>query len=204
MPEPSGAGSMRSPIVARNGFESAWRISTASPATVGRSTQIVVVSRKPTSRPKSLSERRLDDLLLHLAVERHGDLLTRVVLAHVDQRVLLGELRERDAEPCPVVGAAGNDHRLERGRREVMPRSRPFGSRRSCRRSGSRRDPRASRSLRRRPIRAARPNRRRRRQIAVTLSSAVQAERDAGLASAPSPRTCGRRRSSRRRRPARS
>ena len=41
-------------------------------------------------------ERRLDDLLLHLAVERDIDLLAAVVLADVDQRVLLGKLRERD------------------------------------------------------------------------------------------------------------
>ena len=37
MPEPVGAGSMRSPIVARNGFDSACRISIASPVPMGRS-----------------------------------------------------------------------------------------------------------------------------------------------------------------------
>ena len=42
-------------------------------------------------------ERRLDDLLLDVAVERDGDLAARVVLPDVDQRILLGELRERDA-----------------------------------------------------------------------------------------------------------
>ncbi len=46
---------MRSPIVARNGFDSALRISTASPVPIGRSMQIVVVSRNVTSRPKSLA-----------------------------------------------------------------------------------------------------------------------------------------------------
>ena len=47
-------------------------------------------------------ERRLDHLLLHLAVERDGQLLPEVVLAHVDQRVLLGELRRarRAARAC--------------------------------------------------------------------------------------------------------
>ena len=48
-------------------------------------------------------QRRLDDLLLDLAVERDRELLTRVVLPDVDQRVLLGELRERDAEPRAVI-----------------------------------------------------------------------------------------------------
>ena len=49
-------------------------------------------------------QRRLDDLLLDLAVERDRELLADVVLPDVDQRVLLGELGERDAEPRSVVG----------------------------------------------------------------------------------------------------
>ena len=52
-------------------------------------------------------QRRLDDLLLDLAVERDGDLLADVVLPDVDQRVLLGELGERDAERALVVGSRG-------------------------------------------------------------------------------------------------
>ncbi len=43
-------------------------------------------------------ERRLDDLLLDLAVQRDGDLVAVLVLADVDERVLLGELGEGRAE----------------------------------------------------------------------------------------------------------
>ena len=52
-------------------------------------------------------QRRLDHLLLDLAVERDGELLAVVVLADVDQRVLLGELRERDAERPWSSGSRG-------------------------------------------------------------------------------------------------
>ena len=107
MPEPAGAGSTRSPIVARNGFDSACRISTASPVPSGRSTQIVVVSRKRDVEAEVARQRRLDDLLLDLAVERDGDLLAGVVLPDVDQRVLLGELGERDAERPLSSGLRG-------------------------------------------------------------------------------------------------
>ena len=72
-------------------------------------------------------QRRLDDLLLHLAVERDGDLLPDVVLPHVDQRVLLGELGERHVERAPVGPAAGDDDRLEGRRGEVVLRPAPFG-----------------------------------------------------------------------------
>ena len=89
---PSGAGSTRSPTVARNGFG-------ALPMQLDR--------RAGADRPLDadrgrlaeldvdavlVGERRLDDLLLHLAVERHRQLRRDVVLAQVDQRVLLGEL----------------------------------------------------------------------------------------------------------------
>ena len=50
-PEPGAAGSRRSPRSAWNGFVGVLRISTASPLPVGRSTQIVVVSRNATARP---------------------------------------------------------------------------------------------------------------------------------------------------------
>ena len=66
-------------------------------------------------------QRRLDDLLLHLAVERDRDLLGVVVLPDVDQRVLLGELRERDAERVRLVRVERRDDRLQRWRCEVMP-----------------------------------------------------------------------------------
>ena len=70
--------------------------------------------------PVLVGERRLDHLPLHLAVERHRDLTSRVVLADVDQRVLLGELRERDPQPLPVGGIGRRDDRLEGRRREVV------------------------------------------------------------------------------------
>src|SRR5205823_2455007 len=71
-------------------------------------------------------ERRLDDLFLHLAVERDRDLLASVVLPDVDQRILLGELRQGDAKSCAIVAIAGDDDRLERRRREVMSRRAGF------------------------------------------------------------------------------
>jgi hypothetical protein len=52
-PEPAGVGSMRRPTVARNGLGGLRSRSTAAPVPTGRSMRMVVVSRKPTSRPKS-------------------------------------------------------------------------------------------------------------------------------------------------------
>ena len=52
-PESTGAGSTRRPIVARKRFVSVSPISNASPRPSRRSTQIVVVSSKPTSSPYS-------------------------------------------------------------------------------------------------------------------------------------------------------
>src|SRR5205085_7941642 len=63
----------------------------------------------------------LDYFLLDLAVERDRDLLAGVVLADVDQWVLLGELRERDAEGTAVVLVAGDDHRFQGWWRDVVP-----------------------------------------------------------------------------------
>ena len=107
---PTGAGSTRSPTVARNGLGSLPMISTAAPVPTGRSMQIVVVSRNVDVDAEVVGQRRLDDLLLHLAVERHGDLLPDVVLPQVDQRVLLGELGERGVQRA-LVGRAGRARR---------------------------------------------------------------------------------------------
>ena len=52
-PLPTGAGSTRSPTVARNGLPSVAMISNAAPLPAGRSMQIVVDSRNVTSTPKS-------------------------------------------------------------------------------------------------------------------------------------------------------
>src|SRR5439155_6394513 len=71
-------------------------------------------------------QRRLDDFFLHLAIQRDEQLLTNVVLPHVDQRVLLGQLGEGNAERPSVGRTPRHDHRLERRRREVV-----FASRRA-------------------------------------------------------------------------
>ena len=63
-------------------------------------------------------QRCLDNLLLHLTVERDGDFLANIVLPQVDQRVLLGELGERDVQRTSVSGAAGNDDGFQRRRGE--------------------------------------------------------------------------------------
>ena len=101
IPEPGGDGSTRNPIVALNGFVSACRISTASPV----ADRALDVDRRRLAESDVeavvVCERGLDDLFLDLAVERDGQLLARIVLPNVDQRVLLGELRERDAKLLP-------------------------------------------------------------------------------------------------------
>ena len=105
-----GAGSTRRPIAARNGLASLPIISTASPTPTGRSTQIVVRLPERDVDAELVGQRGLDDLLLHLAVERDGDLLAHVVLPQVDQRVLLGELGERGVQRA-VGRAAGTARR---------------------------------------------------------------------------------------------
>src|SRR5205823_5128810 len=65
-------------------------------------------------------ERRLDDLRLHLAVERDRDLAVALLLADVDQRILLRQLRERDAEAGGVDRAARHGDRFERRRWELV------------------------------------------------------------------------------------
>ena len=119
-PLPIGAGSTRSPTVARNGLGASSMISTAAPVPTGRSTQIVVVSRNSTSMPNSCASVCLDDLLLHLAVERDEHLLPDVVLPEVDQRVLLGELGQGAVQRARSAAVSRHDDRLQRRRREVV------------------------------------------------------------------------------------
>jgi len=59
-------------------------------------------------------------LLLDLAVQGDVDLLADVVLADVDERVLLGDLGYRDMKPRLVTRIAGHDRGLQRRRRELM------------------------------------------------------------------------------------
>ena len=64
-------------------------------------------------------ERRLDDLLLDLAVERDGDLVPVVVLADVDERILLGELAEGRPQAAGLLGSQREHDGLERRPREA-------------------------------------------------------------------------------------
>src|SRR5688572_6390254 len=61
-----------------------------------------------------------DDLFLHLTVERNEYFLPAVVLPHVDQRVLLGELGERHMQRAFVGGTSGNDDRFQCRRVEIV------------------------------------------------------------------------------------
>src|SRR5215218_3539197 len=71
-------------------------------------------------------QRRSDDLFLHLTVERDVQFLAYVVLSQVDQRVLLGELGERDVQRALISGSAGNDNRFKSRRGEMVAfRGRP-------------------------------------------------------------------------------
>src|SRR5215203_4069183 len=71
-------------------------------------------------------QRRSDDLFLHLTVERDVQFLAYVVLSQVDQRVLLGELGERDVQRALVGGATGSDDRFQGWRGEMVAlRGRP-------------------------------------------------------------------------------
>ena len=69
-------------------------------------------------------ERRLDHFLLNLAVQRDGVLVQDLVLLDVDQRVLLGELRQRCAEPRAIVRIACHDDGFQGRRRELRALSR--------------------------------------------------------------------------------
>src|SRR6185437_12940065 len=69
-----------------------------------------------------VGQRGLHDLLLHLAVQGDVQLLADVVLAQVDQRVLLGELAEGGLQPAALPRRRNHD-RLQRRRREVLGRS---------------------------------------------------------------------------------
>ena len=142
-------------------------------------------------------QRRLDDLLLHLAVER-DEISCRTSSC---RRLISGSCSASCASAtcsAPVVGRpAGNDDRLQCRRREVVTLATVGVRRRSCRRSGPRRDPRAFRSRprsRREPRGTAEP--RSKTLIAVTFVLAVRPTAHAIARCGPFPRTSARRRSS--------
>ena len=76
----------------------------------------------PEGRPYSVvrGQGGVDDLFLHLAVEREVDFLPPVVLADVDERVLFGQVGQRRVQPRLVARIAGHDSGLQRRRREVV------------------------------------------------------------------------------------
>lgn len=61
----------------------------------------------------------MDDLFLDLAIERHRDLLTQGIPAHVDQRILLGHLSQRAEQPGPVGRLLDDHHHRQRRRRKL-------------------------------------------------------------------------------------
>ena len=70
-------------------------------------------------------ERRLDDLLLDLAVQRDPDLRAMVVLPNIDQRVLLSKLPEGRSKRTRLLGQPREDDRFERRTRKASDRLLP-------------------------------------------------------------------------------
>ena len=132
MPEPGGAGSIRRASVALNGFVLSGELrpvmfvcvfarmtSSASPARAGPLDAHGGRLAEVGGDAVVALERRPDDLLLDLAVERDRDLVAVVVLADVDERILLGELGERRAEAARLLGPEREHDGLERRPREA-------------------------------------------------------------------------------------
>ena len=119
---------------------------TPRPVPVGRSTQIVVVSRNVTARPYSSARVAWTTSFCTSPYRETRDLLADVVLAQVDQRVLLGQLAERGLQR-PALARSVRDHDgLQRRRGEVLGRPGRAG-RRPGRRSGCPAVPTACRSV---------------------------------------------------------
>ncbi len=77
-----------------------------------------------------LGEGGLDDLLLYLAVQGHGSLLPPFVVAQADQRVLFGQLGEREVQCATVHVRTRDDDGLQGGRgEEVLVRLAGFADR---------------------------------------------------------------------------
>ena len=120
MPVPAGAGSMRIPSVARNGFPGPCRISSAVPVPDGPFDADRRRFPEADLDPVLGRQGGLDHLLLDLAVQGDVDFLPDVVLADVDERVLLGELGDGGVQPRLVARVAGHHGGLQRRRREVV------------------------------------------------------------------------------------
>ena len=146
-----------------------------------------------------LGERRLDDLLLDLAVERDAPARRCVVVPDADQRVLLGELVERDVQRAPVGRRrAGRRRSRASAGRSACASGAAGAPRRARRRCG--RPPRPARACRSAPARApARGGDRaaaRTRSMRRHLAPSPAAERP-GRARAARPSASARRRASR-------
>ena len=110
----------------------------------GRSTQIGRVSQERDVEAVVARERRLEHFLLDVAVDRDRELAAASGAAR-SAGPARRAARARAGGALPASGSTGCDDRLERRRRELLPR-RPPRRRRAGRRSGRRAVPRPSRS----------------------------------------------------------
>ena len=191
-PLPTGAGSTRSPTVARNGFAACRDLDRRAGAEGSLDADRRRLAEVDVDAEVG-RQRRLDDLLLHLAVERDGTAPAGVVLPQVDQRVLFGELGERDVQRALVFGRAGTTTSPASAERSGAP---PGARPPIASPIGSRPAPRASRS--RRAVTESRRTAEPRSKTLIAVTFARPRRPAAGLGRGAGPRTCGRTRSSRR------
>ena len=106
-PEAKGPGSTRSPTVARNGLGCLPTISTSVPGADGPLDADGGRFAEPDIDAEVVCQGCLDDLLLHLAVERDEKFLANIVLPKVDPWILFGELGKCNVKRTLVGKAAG-------------------------------------------------------------------------------------------------
>ena len=132
IPDPTAAGSIRRASVAMNGLVLSGELRPVMFECGLRADDLLGLadtSRSLDADGRRLAEvrhdavlaleRGLDDFLLDLAVQRDRDLMPGVVLADVDERVLLRKLRERRAERTLLLWRASEHHGFERRSREA-------------------------------------------------------------------------------------